>query len=442
LIGMEFTRLHPQEDAELHRQTFQHNVENSSGVNFESEVLHRDGRRIPVIINAKPHMIEGRKLMMAFFLDITERKRAENALRRSQYILAKSQEIAHVGNWAWNVQTDTITGSDEIFHLFGHPELGGQADLSLFISLIHPDDKKVMEEIIEKMASDGITVQHDYRIVRPDGHVRNMTLISDKIVRDRDGSVKLVYGIQQDITGRKQAEKAIEDAKAQADLYLDIMGHDINNLNQIGIGFLEMALETFWHSKQETMLLNTSLEAFMASSKLIENLRKLQKIRTQEMHHYEVDISHILEKVRDEYSEAPSKKLKIDYQPLEGSTVMANEMLCDLFSNLVGNAIKHTTNDPVISLRLERLCDRDKSWYRVSVEDNGPGIPDALKEKIFNRHLRGGTTANGSGIGLYLVKTLAHDYHGHVWVEDRIQGAPSKGSKFVVLLPAIERLMD
>ncbi len=73
------------------------------------------------------------------------------------------------------------------------------------------------------------------------------------------------------------------------------------------------------------------------------------------------------------------------------------------------------------------------------VEDNGPGIPDDFKGQIFHRILRGTTNAKGMGLGLYLVKSLVESYGGHVWVEDRITGDYTKGVRFVVMLPAVEK---
>jgi signal transduction histidine kinase len=75
----------------------------------------------------------------------------------------------------------------------------------------------------------------------------------------------------------------------------------------------------------------------------------------------------------------------------------------------------------------------------VSVEDNGRGIPDDFKRQIFNRMLKGTAKAKGMGLGLYLVRTLVNSYGGRVWVEDRVPGDHTKGAKFVVMLPAIEK---
>jgi signal transduction histidine kinase len=79
-----------------------------------------------------------------------------------------------------------------------------------------------------------------------------------------------------------------------------------------------------------------------------------------------------------------------------------------------------------------------KHYCEVAVEDNGPGIPDDQKEKLFSRFTRGKTKAKGSGLGLYLVHSLAESYHGTVHVEDRIKGDHTQGSRFVVTIPSAD----
>jgi signal transduction histidine kinase len=115
---------------------------------------------------------------------------------------------------------------------------------------------------------------------------------------------------------------------------------------------------------------------------------------------------------------------------------MANPLLKDIFSNIVGNAIKHSTGNISIGIKVESTREYDRSWYRISVEDDGPGIPGMIKDRVFNRLMRGHTHARGHGLGLYLVKTLVEEFRGRVWVEDRVEGDYTKGCRFVVLLPA------
>ena len=118
--------------------------------------------------------------------------------------------------------------------------------------------------------------------------------------------------------------------------------------------------------------------------------------------------------------------------------VRENELLQDVFANLVSNAIKHTGEHADITVDLDIIIEKGGRYCRVTVEDNGPGIPDDFKERIFNRLLRGTTQAKGMGLGLYLVKSLVDSYGGRVWVEDRVSGDYTKGARFVVMLPVAE----
>jgi signal transduction histidine kinase len=277
----------------------------------------------------------------------------------------------------------------------------------------------------------------EYRIIRPDGMLR-WIYARTYPVRNEKGEIISIAGIAEDITQRKQAELDLESAKDQAELYLDLMGHDINNMNQVGIGFLELALSTLELDENGRTLISKSLGALEGSTRLIDNVRKLQKARSGELLGKEIDIGQILAEVKNNYMHIPGKDVTINYMPVMGFTVMANELLYDVFSNLVGNSIKHTREAPVIDIKLKKAYGNGRLYYKIVIEDNGPGIPDELKAKIFNRHLRGSTKAKGSGIGLYLVKTLIDCYRGRVLVEDRADGDRSKGSRFTVMLPAVE----
>ena len=103
--------------------------------------------------------------------------------------------------------------------------------------------------------------------------------------------------------------------------------------------------------------------------------------------------------------------------------------------NVIVNSIKHSTGPLTIWIGLDQDYIGALAYYRTTIEDNGPGIPDDLKDKVFNRLQRGTTKSNGSGLGLHLVKTLVESMGGSVKVEDRIPGDASQGSKFVILLP-------
>ncbi len=245
-----------------------------------------------------------------------------------------------------------------------------------------------------------------------------------------------------DITERIRAEQEVQDARRQAELYVDLMGHDINNMNQIGIGYLEQALETIKISDDEKFFITKPLEALYNSSRLIDNVRKLQAVQENIIPLKPVDVCQTLEDVIPHFTHVPGRQVTINYRASACCTVMANDLLKDVFSNIIGNAVKHSKGPVTIDVGLERTEDDGKSYCCVTVDDNGPGIPDDLKGRLFARFQRGNTKASGRGLGLYLVKSLVESYNGRVRVEDRITGDYAKGARFIVVLPAIEKEDD
>jgi PAS domain S-box-containing protein len=250
----------------------------------------------------------------------------------------------------------------------------------------------------------------------------------------KDGKVEKVAIIAIDITERKRAEAALHDAKAQAELYLDLLGHDINNMHQIALGYLELAREKHPEVRHQEYL-DKPIEVLYRSARLIKNVRKLQKLRDDALGSGIVDLAGVLRDVQREYREATGKTVTLDLDGNEQCPVYANELLYDVFANLVSNAVNHTGDGTTIAIVLQTKEENGSRYCNVSVEDNGPGIPDDLKGKIFNRLLRGTSRAKGMGLGLYLVKSLVESYNGRVWVEDRVPGDYTQGAKFVVMLP-------
>jgi PAS domain S-box-containing protein len=440
-ISWLMSRVHP-DDRHLLSDVIDAVLQNGKRGSVDYRIMTPDGsvRYVNSVLDRIVRDREGR-IIWAYGInqDVTGRKFAEERLKKSQFILAKSQEMAHVGNWAWNPQTGELNGSDENYRIFGYLPGEVKTCFEWALSCVHPDDRTLLSAMMESARRNGKRCSVDYRIVRPDGSVRYVNTLADKVVRDKSGNVKWVYGITQDITERKRVERALEEAKAQAELYLDLMGHDIINMNQIAMGFLELAMDGPGVDGALRKMLSTSLDSVKASSRLIYNVRKLQRISMGDMGHEATDIDQVLRQTISACSNVPGTGVKVNYMPdASGCTTMADELLSDAFANIIDNAIKHCSPEPSLNIRLDVAEEEGKTYCRVAVEDNGPGIPDAMKDAIFERMCHGDTNAKGSGLGLYFVKKLVESYHGRVWAEDRVPGDCSKGSRFVVLLPAIQ----
>jgi signal transduction histidine kinase len=259
--------------------------------------------------------------------------------------------------------------------------------------------------------------------------VRQLTLLMDGVWR---------------VILNKRAKDALMETKSQAELYVDLMGHDINNMNQIALGFLEMAMEKLDKNgvleANDRYLLERPVDTLNNSASLIKNVKKLQNARMGGLKNRMIDVCGVLSSVIEEFAHIPGREISINYSLPEGCYVMANDLLRDVFSNIAGNSVKHSSSDKplIIDIKVIKVKAQGKDFYTFIFEDNGPGIGDPRKAEIFARFDIKYKKTAVSGLGLGLVKTLVDDYGGKVWVEDRVTGDYSKGIRFVIMLPAVE----
>jgi PAS domain S-box-containing protein len=301
--------------------------------------------------------------------------------------------------------------------------------------IVHPDSQGLVRSR-GHMRQQGLPVASSYEIKVRTKDGDSLWAEFSAAMIDYQGQPTIIATIF-DITERKRAEDELKAAKAQAELYLDLMGHDINNMHQIALGYLEMARDLYQGAGTGEFL-DKPIEVLQRSTRLIRNVRKLQKLHDGMFRNEPVDVAKVIMDVQGEFRAMPDKVVMLNLNDYEHCHVRANELLHDVFANLVSNAIKHTGDRADIMIDLNVVGDNGGKYCRISVEDNGPGVPDEFKGKIFNRILKGTDKAKGMGLGLYLVKSLVGSYDGRVWVEDRIAGDHTKGARFVVMLPAMD----
>ena len=364
--------------------------------------------------------------------DITERKQAEEVLRRQAGLIDLSPDGIIVRRLNGEV-TFWSKGAETLYGWTGQEVMGQRTH-----TLLHTKFTQPLEDINQQLSDTG----------RWSGELVHTTKDGQQVVVqswwlaqfDNQGNIIEILESNVDITERKHMEEDLKVANAQSELYLDLMGHDISNMHQIIMGQLELAQEILETDCKldavDKTLIDTSLETLDRSAKLIDNVRNLQKLSHGEFREEIIDLDGLLSNVIREFDAiVPDESIKLVSNGLH--YVKANKLLHDVFTNLVGNAIKHSNNHIDIAIKLDNIKENGKNYYRVSVEDNGPGISDELKVKVFNRLQRGKSEARGVGLGLYLVKTLVESFDGFVKVEDRVQGDYTKGAKFLVYLPII-----
>lgn len=140
--------------------------------------------------------------------DITDRRLAEDKLRKSEAQLAKAQEIAHVGSWIWDIATGELDWSDEVYRIFGQTH-EFVPTYERFIDLIHSDDQQIVTDAVRQSISHTTPYRVEHRIVRPGGDIRFVAERGELAVNERGTPVRMV-GIVHDITDRKHAEMEIE----------------------------------------------------------------------------------------------------------------------------------------------------------------------------------------------------------------------------------------
>jgi signal transduction histidine kinase len=185
-------------------------------------------------------------------------------------------------------------------------------------------------------------------------------------------------------------------------------------------------------------LLEKSLETLQGASRLIGNVRKLRKERLGEYRTKIIDLESMLRDVVADYSCVPGREVTIGLSCEPPCQVQANELLKDVFLNLIGNAIKHSSGPLRIDVSVTHTSSDNVDYCMVTIEDTGPGIPDDRKRWLIDRTSAPAPGGAGRGFGLRLVKSLVDDFHGKLLLEDRVPGDYAKGSRFVVMLPAVK----
>ena len=182
------------------------------GRRVEMTAVRADGVEFPVELAITRIPLDGPPSFTGYLRDITERKQAEERLRRSEAFLAEGQRLSLTGTFSWRVAADEIRWSEQIYRIFEFdPSL--PVTLELIGSRVHPDDMPLLFDMVERARGDAGDFEYDHRLQMPDGSVKYLHLIGHG-TRDKDGRLEYI-GAVQDVTQRRLAEQALGEVRSE-----------------------------------------------------------------------------------------------------------------------------------------------------------------------------------------------------------------------------------
>ena len=378
--------------------------------------------------------------------DITERKKAEDALRESEARLSNVIEGTNVGTWEWNVQTGDTIFNERWAEIIGYKlEELEPVSINTWIEFVHPEDLKKSDEFLKLVFSRQLP---NYDIeCRMKHRTRGWVWVQDrgKVIHwTSNGEPLWMAGTHSDITERKIAEEKmfqlnqqLKETNAAKDKFFSIIAHDLKNPFNAIIGFCNLMAAQI-HKKnydsveEYTGIIQNSSQRAMS---LLVNLLEWSRSQTGRIW-FNPDylelvavVNEVLELANDSALQKPVKILR--NLPNSLISYADKDMVSTILRNLISNAIKFSYPGGQIEISAEN----SKEEIKLIITDYGVGIrPEAINKlwRIDESYSTMGTSKEkGTGLGLLLCKEFVEKHGGKIWVESQL----GKGSKFAFTIP-------
>ena len=406
--------------------------------------------------------------------DITDRKRAEQALmdhelelsqardlleikvmertkelRRSEAYLEEAQKLSKTGSWARvSASGEMRYWAEECYRVLGFEPRDGLPRFETFLQHVHPDDRRRVRETAERAGREKVDYEVDYRIVHPGGEVRDIHTVAHPVLSPSGDVVEFV-GTVMDVTERRQAEKERERLRqVQADLahinrattmgeLTASLAHEINQPIAAAVTDARTCLR--WLAREQPDIAEAResaarmVKAITRASDIISRLRKLFKKGAPQTS--VVDVSEVIQEMvvllhgeASRYSVSIQTELSADSPQVLADRVQLQQVLMNLMLNGI-EAMHDTKSGGQLTIRSLR---GEGGQLVISVSDTGVGLPPEQAEQIFNSFFS--TKTQGTGMGLSISRSIIESHGGRLWASSNSE----RGATFNFTLPTAE----
>jgi PAS domain S-box-containing protein len=380
--------------------------------------------------------------------DIVERRRTEEALRKSEARFEEAQRVARLGTWEWNIETDEVYWSDEVYHIFGLDARQIVPGRLTFLDYIQPEDRDRVKEAISNALAGKRPYNIEARVLRSNGAL--ITVQSQgKVYFDKNGKPAAMLGNVQDVTERKKLEEEIWKIHKLESIGVLAGGiaHDFNNLLSAILGNISLArlrarpgdgiFERLQEAEKAIHRTKNLSQQLLTFSKGGEPVKKV--ISLAELVKESTDFALRGANIRAQYS------IQENLWPVE----VDEGQISQVINNIVINAKQAMREGGEINIHGENVIVDSRTvlplaagkYVKITIRDEGSGIPDEHLERIFDPYFS--TKQTGSGLGLAISFSIIQKHKGyltvdseagvgtafHIYLSASVKQIPVKGEK-------------
>jgi PAS domain S-box-containing protein len=389
---------------------------------LQTKLVRSDGAESWIEVTATTIMFRNEEALQVVVSDITERMITELALKASESKYRRLVETSPDAIILTDLNGVIKMVNDDALRLAGVEDESEAYGKTVFSFLPVEEHDRARWGMADTLSTQDAT-PIEFNLERPDGTIVPIE-IGSAVLYSPAGKPDGFVMIGRDITQRKVHETELRAATERALLYLDLLGHDVRNQLQAIIAGTELA-----QSLSDNAALKETLEGVKMGSQRCEEI--IRKVKATERLHVEPlrrrDISEALSESLVRFSRLyPDVTVETHIVTEEDSVILGDSFLEVMWLNLLENAVVHNRSH---EKRVWAHLTENEYGYEIIVQDNGKGVPDSMKEGLFDIQRRFG------GVGLHQSREIVEKYGGRISVEDRVPGVPSEGASFKIWLP-------